>query len=602
MSTQNRPRRTAAGSSVEAPGISTIGKVRRAQLITTYGVGSMIAVEDASYIVAGLDDWKINQAQQVHEPRIQRALGVARLYLPPAADRRHAAALRRFPDFYSCQGCSLLQPYGRFGGRESTCACGGTLIPSRFVIACDDGHIDDFPYWAWAHRGSTATGPCKRELRMVTSGRTASLKSIEIVCGCGARASMEGAFRRSELLKLRITCSGARPWLGPGAKVDGCKRPPRTLQRGSSAAWFGAVRSSLAIPPWSTRLQKLIDPHFAMWAGEEDKTIARQAVKAGLIKEGEDPQAIIDAVRRREQLEDQEQPAAEVDLETELKAEEFAQLCAPAPADEETPDFECRPAAGNPPGTEFSQVMLVTRLREVRVLQTFSRVEPLTATDPLSRRGALSHGSLNWLPAMEVVGEGVFLRLSEQALKVWENDFRVRDRARRIRDNHQQLLDRRAETAGRQSTPSPVTARSVMIHTLAHALINEWSLDAGYSAAAMRERLYTGDDMAGILIYTATSDSAGSLGGIVRQGEPERLSRTVTAALRRAGWCSADPLCMEAGAAGADSLNLAACHVCSLLPETSCEHNNTLLDRGLLIGWPDHPNAGFFNSYLEANA
>jgi len=579
-----------------APAPAATGKVRRAQMITTYGVGSMIAIDEASYIVAGLEEWKINRAQQTHEPRLQRALGVSELYLPPAENPRYWAALRRFPNYYSCQRCTLLQPYGAFGGKGSTCVCGGSLIPSRFVLACEDGHLGEFPYRAWVHRGAQDDIPCRRDLRMITTGRTASLRSIEIVCGCGRKASMQGAFRRNELRKLKIVCSGARPWLSGGQRVAGCSKAPRTMQRGSSAAWFGVVRSSLAIPPWSTKVQQLIDPHFALWRGENDDVIARQAKNAHLISGNVTAQHIIDAVRRRERLEALG-PSDEVNLDMDLKAEEYEQLCTTTGDDvDETDDFECRPIGGDPPVPEIGQVMLVTRLREVRVLQSFTRVEPPSAADAGARRAALSAGEPDWLPAMEVAGEGVFLRLSDERLSAWEVRPEVRKRTEQIIRSSEKLLARRAEKSGRPAPPSRVSARSILIHTLAHALINEWSLDSGYSASAMRERLYTEEGMAGLLIYTATSDSAGSLGGIVRQGEPERLRRTLTSALKRATWCSADPLCMESGASGSDSLNLAACHVCCLLPETSCELNNTLLDRGLLIGWPEQSGKGFFNA------
>jgi hypothetical protein len=35
-----------------------------------------------------------------------------------------------------------------------------------------------------------------------------------------------------------------------------------------------------------------------------------------------------------------------------------------------------------------------------------------------------------------------------------------------------------------------------------------------------------------------------------------------------------------------------------MLPETSCEHNNIILDRGLLVGTPDNPDLGFFAHIL----
>ena len=133
-----------------------------------------------------------------------------------------------------------------------------------------------------------------------------------------------------------------------------------------------------------------------------------------------------------------------------------------------------------------------------------------------------------------------------------------------------------------------------MIHTLAHVLMDQWSLDSGYPTASLRERLFVSDRMAGLMIYTATSDSAGSLGGVVGQASPNLLDGSLRDAMERAGWCSNDPVCSETEAQGAESLNLAACHSCVLLPEVSCEEMNQLLDRVLLIGTPIERDIGFF--------
>jgi hypothetical protein len=241
--------------------------------------------------------------------------------------------------------------------------------------------------------------------------------------------------------------------------------------------------------------------------------------------------------------------------------------------------------------------MLVTRLREVRALSAFVRGDMPTDGDPDERRAALSLTDQDWLPAMEVSGEGVFLRLEPERLSGWEQS--VSSRVDNIRDSHLRLLRQRAKDNPKLAGKillSPVTPRHVLLHTLAHVLINEWSLDGGYPASALRERLYSSDTMAGLLIYTATSDSAGSLGGVVAQGEPERLAHSLRAALERARWCSNDPLCMEADSSGADSLNKAACHACLLLPETSCETFNGFLDRALLVGCPEKGVPGFFEA------
>jgi hypothetical protein len=240
----------------------------------------------------------------------------------------------------------------------------------------------------------------------------------------------------------------------------------------------------------------------------------------------------------------------------------------------------------------LDKVMLVTRLREVRALQGFTRIHPPgSATDQLAPLFTADPG---WRPAIDVKGEGVFLQLNHDQLATWEGKEQVRTRVQALDDRYR----RRAERWGAEPDRT-ITPRLVLIHSLAHALIDQFALDAGYPAASLRERLYVGDGMSGLLIYTATTDSAGSLGGLIAQGEPERLQAALTAAIGRAAWCSADPLCIEADAQGTDALNRAACHACALLPETSCEEMNILLDRALLVGTPSDPSIGFLTHLLQ---
>jgi hypothetical protein len=211
------------------------------------------------------------------------------------------------------------------------------------------------------------------------------------------------------------------------------------------------------------------------------------------------------------------------------------------------------------------------------------------ATDLDERISPLARERLSWLPAIEVVGEGLFLELSPDRLAEWEQQPRLQQRVEVLRENA------RSREQGKSSTlSSRVTPRLLLTHTLAHLLINQWSLECGYPAASLRERLYVNADHAGMLIYTATSDSAGSLGGLISQANQDRLEPSLRSALASAAWCSSDPLCIESDAGGTDALNLAACHCCALLPETSCEEMNLLLDRAALIGI-----RGRFTGYFE---
>jgi hypothetical protein len=268
-------------------------------------------------------------------------------------------------------------------------------------------------------------------------------------------------------------------------------------------------------------------------------------------------------------------------------------------------EFVCVSAeGGNDLAAEwFDRVMLVKRLREVRALHSFTRVIPPMVGDPPERRAQIFQTSPGWLPAIEVRGEGVFLELSDKRLRAWESDPEVIRRATRVNGNYLKRTQAMGNVPNRVITP-----RMLLIHTLAHVLINQWSLDCGYPAASLRERLYVSDRMAGLLIYTATSDSAGSLGGVVAQAGPGRLDEALREGLSRASWCSADPLCIESDATGVDALNLAACHACALLPEVSCEEMNLFLDRGLLVGIPTtqqhgiptNQQLGFFSDLIAS--
>jgi hypothetical protein len=155
---------------------------------------------------------------------------------------------------------------------------------------------------------------------------------------------------------------------------------------------------------------------------------------------------------------------------------------------------------------------------------------------------------------------------------------------------------------------SPATrawaAKYLLVHSLAHILINQLVFECGYSTASLRERLYVSDDpvapMAGILIYTAAGDAEGTLGGLVQLGRPERLGQIMERALSRATWCSADPVCSEnLGGQGSRLVNLAACHACVLLPETSCETINQGLDRAMVIGTPTERQRGWMASLVS---
>jgi len=570
----------------------TKGSVRTSQLVTTYGIGSIVALRDESFMVAGLDRWPIDQPD-LFEPRLERVLGVRGFVRPPASDDGSDVPVIRFPRYYSCPECHRLAEHRYFGGtwQDAKCSvCDSQLVPARFVMVCEHGHIDDFPWFNWVHSGGARAESAKHSLSIQAAGTTSSLADVEVSCSCGKRRNLDGAFSK-QALKQVSRCTGRRPWIAQSQPED-CILTPRALQRGASNVWFSVVRSAISIPPWSEGAFKALDHQWKVFRYLKDEGALRSVlIGMGLAdKTGIPVEDLVEAVFRRQRQEAGDEPVGD------LKAQEYEALLR-GKADDGSirQDFVCEPVSGVAEEVKqfFSHVSNVSRLREVRALEAFTRVFPPEAgTDPKALVSVLDPDKA-LLPGIEVIGEGVFLELDSGRVASWEERKDVHARAAII----QHHLDERAKRLGTVSRTVP--ARFLLVHTLAHCLITQWSLDCGYSASALRERLYVSPTYAALLIYTATSDSAGSLGGVISQTAPDRLLPGLLDSIRRASWCSADPLCIEAGSQGADALNLGACHACVLLPETSCEEMNVFLDRGLLIGLPEDPALGFFSNWLE---
>jgi hypothetical protein len=349
------------------------------------------------------------------------------------------------------------------------------------------------------------------------------------------------------------------------------------VQRGASNLYFALHDSALSIPPWSDHIQRRLGIHWGKLTTRESSEERRQLVTLLDLDEelGMSAAELVDLIEER---------MRKLEAGPDIRGEEFARLVEAAsgglPGDE---DFEVhaepvpRRLAGHLRG-----LSRVTRLREVRTLRGFTRLEPWAGEQDDERIAPLSAHPKKWLPAIEIRGEGIFVALEEARLKGWESLTPVRDRIGQLR--------RRGP-----STVTPPSAREVLLHTLAHGLMSELSLACGYSHASLRERIYCSEDTAGVLIYTGTPDSEGTLGGLVRQGEAGRFAEIFDRAVRRAQWCANDPLCSDGRLSLSEIHSLASCYACALAPETSCELFNRRLDRALMVGTPKAESLGFFS-------
>lgn len=243
-------------------------------------------------------------------------------------------------------------------------------------------------------------------------------------------------------------------------------------------------------------------------------------------------------------------------------------------------------------------ISLINKIREVRALLGFTRISPSASINGSGDPNFVSikEPETRWYPAYEVRGEGIFIEFNQSDMEEWiMNNPEVIERVNIINSSY-------ADSFIGQQRPRTVTPKFVMLHTLAHLLIKQLSFECGYSIASLRERIYCSektdiDAMSGIFIYTASGDSEGTLGGLVRQGMPDSFGRIFKKSIESAKTCSNDPVCILSQGQGRDALNLAACHACALIPETGCEEYNVFLDRGLIVGTFKNKNLGFFNNY-----
>lgn len=608
-----------------------VGAVRPSHLMFTGGVGALIDLPNFSILVRGLDDWKtdVPGAAALAEPRllkaVQRLLGPSVAALRPAPwmsglDReptgpasRVGVPTRPFPSWMRCTACDQLAPLdaqvfgfenskprkpqdARFFHTNCTRKRSGKkplTVAARFVLSCTAGHLDDFPYVNFVHKGLDCEKVSHPTLKMDDRGGNMGA-NVEILCvSCGERRNIRDSMGRRGQENLP-RCRARHPHLMT-FDPDGCDREPKVLVVGASNQWFPQTLSALDVPRTdASQLQTKVEKY---WATMEDVPgvmmlpyIRKNVPEFREFKKWSDQQ-IWDAIEaHRRVMEDDRPDTGYPDLRTP-EWEIFSASQEPEPND----DFTLRRDPDGVPAQlkeVYADVAQVERLREVRALIGFTRLDAPDPDDPdLVTRAPLARTSPpDWVPASEVRGEGIFLRVPEQLLSDWEARVENSEAMREHRAAYGRFRENRY--SDRIQGPFDAmrgwpTERFIALHTLSHLLIRTIALECGYSSASLSERIYAGnedDRRSGILIYTAVPDADGTLGGLVSLAEPERLVRLTRRALTDALHCSSDPLCAERlPQSPADFLHGAACHVCLFVSETTCERGNRFLDRRFVV-------------------
>lgn len=610
---------------------SPVGEVRPSQLLWTYGPGALVDLPNLSVVTMGINQWEKDRCPPIEEARllaaVRRVLGpqVDTLRMPPfhkseqvdvwSAEAHIGVPVRPFPRWLRCVKCGLLSEYdvGLFEIKENRYrpeqtrfvhkACKGSkadqpakdadAVPARFLLACRNGHLDDFPWHYFVHNGPS---DCKGTLRFFESGASLQTENLWVKCdACGASRNMAHAFGQAGSENLPA-CRGRHPHLD--VFEDNCQEEARAVLLGATNSWFPVTLSALAIPLSRNPISQMVQDgwdYFEDLTSEAEvaitvKTLKKTGALPGIDKH--DPKSIWEAIEAY-----RSGAATDVVSESDIKSPEWEVLTHPNPPTD-WPHFLSR-RVEVPKGFEvqITSVLQLERLREVNALIGFTRVEAQEGgAGAVGGPGManLSRTPPDWVPASQVHGEGIFIRFDEESLVKWEALQSVKEIEVKLFEGHRGWRNaRRLEPD--EEFPG---VRYAMLHTLAHLLIRELALECGYNAASIRERIYadtsSSDPQAGVLIYTAAADSDGTLGGLVDLGKPENLGRLLNQALNRARICSSDPLCSEHHPGKDQSLHAAACHACSFVAETSCERGNRYLDRTLLVPTLENTTAAFF--------
>lgn len=578
------------------------GQIRQSQVVTTFGPGAMVDLPDHAVIIGGLDHWTGYNDRLITEERLAAKvttllnLSSIRFHAPPPEKDDPTAPITGitawlFPEWF------VAQLEVREGGIRSRPLVYRTdldkgmkyrrdrerpvkVVPIRFVQACPRGHVSDINWKLFVHGQGDI---CSRPLWLEERGTSGDLTDVYVRCECGKSKALSAATKLNDV--ALGFCNGNRPWLGPRAAErcggqNGTVQPNRLLVRAASNAYFAQTLSVISIPETNAKVRTAVDEvwqDFLQYAESvEDVTKERRKQKVSAALDGLSDEEVWQEVQRRT---GGVAPTTVGIREAEIKT----LLSSPDTIGTDQPDglFYARTIVtpgGEPALTsKLSRVVKVHRLREVIAQIGFTRFEAAVpdvngelALDV--ERAALSLDE-DWLPAVENRGEGVFIGLKIEAVKDWVNRPAVKTRSSQLQEGF--LAWQKTNEASNAKFPG---AQFVMLHSLSHLLITAVALDCGYAASSIRERIYASDAGYGVLLYTASPDAEGTLGGLVESAD--RIDRYLRQAVELGQLCSNDPVCAQHRPDNWQEerhLHGAACHGCLLWPRARANAGTTSL-------------------------
>ena len=575
----------------------SVGDIRKTQLITTFGIGSIVDFKNDTVVIASADDWDYNpndsdevENRKLFNENLSVITGAEYFLMPRTTQSTNSFSQGKnilsyvFPEKLHCSRCGNIYDFAELNIRERhKCPkCKNNLNASRFIVVCTHGHMDDFPYDWWVHGGQPCTSGVKSpRIKMINIYNRTDIDSLRLECTeCKTTRSMVQVFSENALSGFKCTCKHPH-FKDPFPNKDYiCYDKMRARLRSASGVYFPITKSALLIPPWSRKAVSCIKNNYSLLKEIDEKRIVyaiRKIINDTNINDDEIMRSW-NVVKTSEEHKNNRSELSvyrdEYDILSRSENENqdnFSSYSAVIP-DKYKPFFE--------------QIAVVDRLTITQAFTGFTRI-----TRNEANKVPVFRYPKPWLPAVELTGEGIFIRFSREKIKQWRN----------LNSSRYNLMKK--AIADNKFTFDSFSEVYVLLHTFAHLFIREISNICGYSAASIREKIYSETDdeknevkMCGVLIYVSSPDSDSSLGGLITIADNEDVfEKIMDSMLERAGWCSGDPLCISSMKQGYKNLNYSACHDCTLLPETSCERFNCFLDRASVVGLPDNPDTGFFS-------
>jgi hypothetical protein len=603
-------------------------KIPAGHIISHASPGSLWEMDGMSYMTGGLSQWQNRVTLPtpplslsvdsggclIKERQIDSQFGllggyVNRLRTPPTEKEAHGFVRATiFPRSFTCSKGHMTK--GVCVDEQWSCGhenCSEQAQQNRFVSICPDGHLHEFDYSWWTHKEAkmrcTSKSPTIRLDKL--QGHAYDLGRWVLTCeSCNATATMKNVPFASSEDKFGVKCGKyGEPWLSNNWDEQKCDNYLEHRQVGAASVTYNNTSSVLLIPvaiSWDLANHEVM----ANFLGQE----MTKETMLGLYK----AQKEFGATRKIDELlKNTMFDMGDLGLDMEAFFEHLSQYDSSntqEPLDHRTirkkehrglrlgnshkldQRFSCTKIEldtfghDSHPNEEWpiSSLSRVDRLTELRYITGISRIKDHNPQLPIDDDDSTPE---NFGLANFNFGEGIFFEINHSWLMARAKD-RILSRKELASMPHSFDWDRSTGGQLRQLPCLEIAENRnpfTILHSLSHLLMKQLCQMSGYSLGSIRERLYLDADAgdvtsAGILIYTSGPSSDGTLGGLCGQANQKRINLLIEQSLESRLNCSNDPICSEHQPLKQEP-NGAACHTCLILPETSCELRNHMLDR-----------------------